>query len=229
MKPYLEVLAHNPEFFGINRFCNICGYRFSKFSLFNKKPREAMCPVCGSLERHRHIYVYISAIYPFLQGKSILHFAPERILKEIFLSSQAEYYDVDIDPKKATYQVDITKIQFGENQFDYIFCIHVLEHISDDLRAMKELYRVLKPGGTAYLCVPLRKDLVEDLSITDQKERERVFGQHDHVRTYSLEVFCDRLNSVGFNTEMVSDSNLFPAGLKDAKLSATFVLARKYR
>ncbi|WP_411330852.1 class I SAM-dependent methyltransferase [Desulfovibrio desulfuricans] len=228
MRSYFEAMARKPEFFGISRYCNICGYRFAKFSLFNNlSPREAQCPICGSLERHRHLFIHIASIYPFLQGKSILHFAPEQILKEIFLSSQAEYYDADIDPEKATYQIDITKILFNDNKFDYVFCTHVLEHIVDDLQAMKELYRVLKFGGTAYLCVPFRKDFAEDISITDPKGRERFFGQHDHVRYYNLDVFCDRLKSVGFNTEKISTPAMFPSGLKDARLGDTFVLARK--
>lgn len=227
MKSYFELIFYKPEYYGLYRYCNICGYRFSKFGAFGVRPREAQCPVCGSLERHRHIYIYISAIYPFLQGKNILHFAPEAILKEIFLSSGAKYYDVDIDPKKATYQVDITNIKFEENKFDYIFCIHVLEHIPDDIKAMQELYRVLNPGGTAYLCVPLRKEFSEDLSVTDPEDRTRLYGQHDHVRNYNLATFCERLASVGFNIEHISQPGAFPAGLKDAKLGDTFVIARK--
>ena len=92
---------------------------------------------------------------------------------------------------------------------------------------MKELYRVLKPGGIAYLCVPFRSDMREDLSITDPEERTRFFGQHDHVRCYSFEKFVERLGAAGFNTEMVSDPAAFPKSLKDAMLADKFVLARK--
>lgn len=187
-----------------------------------------MCPVCNSLERHRHIYIHISAMYPFLKGKHILHFAPEPSLKSIFLNSQAKYYDADINPKRATYQVDMTEIPFDENKFDYIFCIHILEHIPDDIKAMKELYRVLKPGGTAYLCVPLCKNFAEDLSVTEPEERTRLYGQHDHVRYYNFDTFCERLTSVGFNTDHVSTPDHFPEDLKDAKLGDVFVLARKF-
>lgn len=118
-------------------------------------------------------------------------------------------------------------IKFEKNKFDYIFCIHVLEHIPDDIKAMQELYRVLKHGGTAYLCVPLRKGFAEDISVTDPAERTLLFGQNDHVRYYNLETFCNRLISVGFNTDVISNPEYFPAGLKDAKLGDTFVLARK--
>lgn len=228
MESYLDTIIRSPEFFGIARYCNICGYRFAKFSQFNQMfPREAQCPVCGSLERHRHIYTHILSMFPFLDGKKVLHFAPERVLKEIFLSSRAEYYDADYDPQKATYRVDITDIPFEENTFDYIFAFHVLEHIPDDIKAMNELYRVLKPAGTAYLSVPLRMSLREDLSITDPEERTRLFGQHDHVRYYDLKTFTERLDAAGFDTEMISDPAAFPKILDQAKFSDKIVFARK--
>lgn len=96
MKTYETVIHEHPELQGSSRYCNICGYRFSRFLPFGVKPREAKCPVCGSLERHRHIYIHIASLYPFLNSKRVLHFAPEPILKEIFLKSGAEYFDVDI-------------------------------------------------------------------------------------------------------------------------------------
>ena len=228
MALYLGVLMKNPEFFGIYRYCNICGFRFSKFALFNKlRPREAMCPVCGSLERHRHLYVHLLSIYPFLKNKKILHFAPEQIIKDIFLNSNAEYFDADLNPQRARYTVDITDIPFDDNSFDYIICIHVLEHIVDDIKAMSELYRVLKKGGTAFLAVPVFKELIEDYTITTPKEREEKFGQDDHVRGYSFDVFLERLNAVGFDTEFVSDPSLFPQNMQAAKLGNKIVCARK--
>ena len=217
----------NPELQGGARYCNICGYRFSNFLPFGMPAREAKCPHCGSLERHRHLYIHIASLFPFLQNKSILHFAPEQILKKIFLMSNAEYIDADIDLQKATHQIDITNISFDDQRFDYIFCIHVLEHIPDDLKAMRELYRVLKPGGIAYLCVPLRKTFHEDLTITDPKERTKLYGHHYHVRNYDFETFRTRLSDAGFNTDIVSYPASFPAGLADALLGDPIFLARK--
>lgn len=162
-----------------------------------------------------------------MHSKKILHFAPEPILTEIFKKSGAEYFDADIDSQKATYQIDMTNIPFDNNTFDYIFCIHVLEHIPDDRKAMNELYRVLKLGGTAYLCVPLKKTFHEDLSIADPKERTRLYGQYDHVRNYDFETFRHRLSDAGFNTDIISYPNHFPAGLADARLDDIFFLARK--
>lgn len=225
---YRNLLIHKPELFGIDRYCNICGYRFSKFFQTGVLSlREGRCPVCGSNERQRHLFVHLAALFPFLKNKKILHFAPEPMLKTLFLQSQAEYYDADIVPGKAAYQADITDIPFGDAYFDYVICFHVLEHIPDDLKAMRELHRVLKTNGIAYLCVPLSLNLREDPSVTDPKERERLFGQDDHVRFYNREVFLQRLKKAGFDTSLVSDPSSFPALYNAAKLSDLIVLARK--
>ena len=238
-KQYSTFIREHKEFFGYSRYCNICGYRFSRFATVNPHtPREAQCPVCKSLERHRHLYVFIQSIYPFLEGKKILHFAPEPIFKKLFNDSKAEYFDADILEGVASYHIDMTDIKFSDDTFDYIFANHVLEHIPDDNLAMSELYRVLKRGGVAYLSVPLRQEFSEDLSITDPEKRLRLYGQSDHVRNYNLETFCSRLNAAGFNTDLVSRPLSHSAMLGDAKLivdapsnqdklNETFVLARK--
>ena len=228
MQSYINLIHKHPEYIGNNRYCNICGYRFSKFKLFNKlQPREAQCPVCGSLERHRHLYIYLSALFPTIENKKILHFAPESIIKEIFKESPAKYFDADIEDSRATYKEDITNISFEDNFFDYIFCIHVLEHISDDIKAMRELQRVLKPNGIAFLCVPLYENFYEDLTITDPKERERLFGQFDHVRKYDKETFEARLKMANFYFN-ISEPSMFPKTFRDCKLGDSIYISKKY-
>jgi len=98
---------------------------------------------------------------------------------------------------------DITNISFKDNSFDIIFCSHVLEHIEEDRKAMKELYRVLKPKGFAILQVPIKniENTFEDFSVKDPKEREKVFGQNDHVRIYGKD-YKDRLIESGFNVKV---------------------------
>ena len=234
---YKKFIETNPEYEGLNRYCNICGFRFDHFEKFLLHPREARCPVCGSLERHRHLAIHLFSIYPFLQGKKILHFAPETIIKNILKDSGAEYFDCDIDPKRATYQVDITNIRIrsdkfdpdASNVFDYIICIHVLEHIVEDVKAMSELYRVLKPGGVAFLAVPCGKKLFEDYSITDPAEREKAFGQSDHVRWYDEMTFYQRLESVGFKLQVSYCNNLPPVFSESLirGVGSDVVLARK--
>ena len=223
-KKYLKTILKHPNYFGTRRYCNICGFRFKQFAVFMK--REARCPLCGSLECHRHIYVYLQALYPFLDGKRVLHFAPEPIFKEILSGSGAEYYDVDLNPWKATYKCDITNIGFENDYFDFILCNHVLEHIVDDNKAMSELYRVLKPGGVALLTVPFAKELYEDDSIVEPERRAEHFGQWDHVRKYNLEAFVERLEKAGFSVTVAYPEKL-PQGFLESTRIVTNLVSRK--
>ena len=100
-------------------------------------------------------------------------------------------------------QMDLTNLAFCNESFDGFLCLHVLEHIPDDRKAMQELYRILKPGGWGILQVPMSLSLdktYEDFSITSSSEREKVFGQSDHVRIYALD-YLDRLAEAGFETK----------------------------
>lgn len=110
-------------------------------------------------------------------------------------------------------KADICDLPFEDNSYDFILCNHVLEHISDDTKAMQELYRVLKKGGTAILQIPQdleREKTFEDDSITDPKERAKIFGQYDHVRVYGRDFF-DKLREIGFSVEEVDyTQNLIP-------------------
>jgi SAM-dependent methyltransferase len=102
--------------------------------------------------------------------------------------------------------MDITDIPLDDGSFDMIVCSHVLEHVPDDRKAMRELFRVLRPGGWAVLQSPLdpaRPHTYEDWSITAPQERQRAFGQHDHVRIYGRD-YGDRLEEAGFRVERVN-------------------------
>jgi SAM-dependent methyltransferase len=115
------------------------------------------------------------------------------------------YTTTDLNSPIADVKADISDLPFPDNEFDFIICNHVLEHIPDDTKAMQEIYRVLAPGGTAILQVPYKADLektFEDNSITDPKERARIFGQYDHVRVYGMDYFT-KLESIGFKVEAV--------------------------
>lgn len=192
--------------------CPFCGWSGEHFMTYGVGQRpNAMCPKCGSMERHRLYYLYLKNKVSGLAGFKVLHFAPEKIIADIFKKYPGvDYLSVDINPFKAMKKEDITSLSFADDSFDLIFCSHVLEHIPDDAQAMRELHRVLKPGGTAILQVPIKETFngrdisqtYEDWSITEPGEREIAFGQNDHVRVYGRD-FKDRLEKAGFKVEIV--------------------------
>ncbi len=166
---------------------------------FNKK-----CPNCGSNDRERLVYTYIkneTNILKSAKTKKLLHIAPEKNLQGAFKSnSKIQYFSIDINSSLAEQKMDVTNLKFADNTFDTIICMHVLEHVPDDKRAMAEIYRVLKPGGLAILQVPisnLLKKTYEDEKITAPKEREKAFGQDDHVRIYGRD-YVATLQKAGF-------------------------------
>ena len=135
------------------------------------------------------------------EKKKVLHFAPEQeFYKRFKKQSNIDYTTTDLLSPLADVKADICNLPFEDNQYDIIFCNHVLEHIPDDTKAMQELYRVLKPGGMGIFQIPQdlsRATTFSDDSIVDQKERAKIFGQYDHVRVYGRDYF-DKLRSIGF-------------------------------
>ena len=132
----------------------------------------------------------------------MLHVAPELCFMDRFEKlDELEYITADIESPLAKIKMDIHNIPFDENIFDVIFCNHVLEHVDDDILAMSEMYRVLKPGGWAILQIPffhpIPEETFEDSTITSPKEREKIFGQDDHVRLYGHD-YPERIKQAGF-------------------------------
>ena len=168
---------------------------------------NALCPGTLSLERHRLLWLYLERETNFLnQELKVLHVAPEQVFFRKFKRFQNwDYTTTDLNSPLADVVADICDLPFQDNKYDLILCNHVLEHILNDLKAMTELYRVLKKGGTLIAQVPLdegRPKTFEDNSITEANERRRVFGQYDHVRVYGQDYY-QRLKSVGFSAEGV--------------------------
>ena len=132
----------------------------------------------------------------------MLHFAPERALGQALAGAPGiEYMSADLEDPAAMEHFDITDIPHPDGSFDVILCIHVLEHVEDDRKAMRELRRILRADGFAIVLVPLdldRAETFEDPSITDPAERERAFWQADHLRLYGRD-FPDRLREAGFD------------------------------
>ena len=147
------------------------------------------------------IYLYLRRRTDFFgrQRKRLLHVAPERQMSHLFRQERSvDYLSADLSSALAMEKMDITDIQYPSNSFDVIYCSHVLEHIPNDRQAMRELCRVLRPDGWAILQVPiLVESTLEDPTVTSPEERERLYGQHDHVRAYGLD-YKDRLVEAGF-------------------------------
>ncbi|MEK9613320.1 MAG: class I SAM-dependent methyltransferase [Flavobacteriaceae bacterium] len=199
-------------YFKGSRFTDpIDGSSYRKFLPYGyQNLREnALCPGTLSLERHRFLWLYLERETPFLNDPiKVLHVAPEQIFYQKFRNfSHWEYTTTDLHSPLADVKADICKLPFEENTYDLILCNHVLEHITDDRKAMSELYRVLKKGGTLIAQVPLdetRKTSFEDNTITDPTERSRIFGQYDHVRIYGMDYYI-RLEKTGFNVTAVQN------------------------
>lgn len=191
---------------GRARYCALCGGSFRRFLAKGEPLRpEAMCPRCLSLERHRAQWLLLARERALEGAASILHFAPEPGIRDRLRAlPQVFYVTADIAPGRADTAMDMTRLAFRDGSFDRLLCSHVLEHVADDAAALRELRRVLRPGGLAVLQVPLREgDTDEDLSVTDPAERLRRFGQEDHVRFYGRADFQKRLEAAGFTVRAV--------------------------
>lgn len=184
------------------------GYRkFLPYGYGKTLRPNALCPGTLSLERHRLLWLYLKQHTSFLtQSLAVLHVAPEQVFYKKFKAIKAwDYVTTDLHSPLADVKADLCNLPFKDQQFDLIFCNHVLEHIVHDQQAMQELYRVLQKGGTLIAQVPLeesRAKTYEDPSITKPQERAKVFGQYDHVRIYGLDYY-DRLQKAGFSIQAV--------------------------
>ncbi len=183
--------------------CPVCGNHERRFDSFGLIPRpNAQCPNCIALERHRFAWLFLQKFTDLFDRKPqrrMLHFAPEPVfLERLSALKHLDYLTADLLDPSAMVQVDITNIQFPDESFDILFCSHVLEHIPDDRRAMRECFRVLKRSGWAVFQVPVDSEqTIEASSVIDAKEREHFFDQFGHVRSYGPD-FQDRLTEAGF-------------------------------
>lgn len=194
----------------------IDGSSYRKFLPYGyQKIREnALCPGTLSLERHRLLWLYLDRETSFLNDSlKVLHVAPEQVFYQKFKSfSHWKYTTTDLHSPLADVKADICALPFEDNSYDLILCNHVLEHIPNDRKAMSELYRVLKKGGTLIAQVPLdenRTTTFEDNSITDRKERTKVFGQYDHVRVYGKD-YLEFLDQTGFSSKFIDYTEKLP-------------------
>ena len=208
-------------FFKGNNFTDpIDGKSYRKFLPYGygKQRENALSPGTLSLERHRQMWLYLQNETDFFtKNYKVLHIAPEQeFLRKFKKMKNLDYTSADLFSPIVDVKADILDLPFEDESFDVIFCNHVLEHIEDDRKAMSELYRVMKKGGWGILQVPMKNSLektYEDFTITDPKERQKHFGQYDHVRWYGMDYF-DRLKSVGFDAK----ANFYSQKFSDADI-----------
>lgn len=214
--------------------CPMCGTVADVFEPHGVVPRpDCLCPGCDSLERHRLVWLFFALRTDLLtqapagaprEKLSLLHIAPEPpTANRLVQMPHIDYLSADLQPGMAMEVMDITAIDRPDDVFDVIFASHVLEHIPDDVRAMSELRRVLRPDGWAVLEVPIHgPTTLEDLSITDPAERTRLYGQSDHVRMYGHDgEYERRLRSAGFDVTVVPlVDELGPAAARRFRLRA---------
>ena len=210
LAPLVDILFRGNEFTD-----PINGKSYRKFLPYGyvKQRDNALSPGTLSLERHRLLWLYLNNETNFFSKTlKVLHIAPEQCFYNLFKNiKNINYTTFDLNSPLADIKGDICNLPFKENSFDFILCNHVLEHINDDKKAMKELYRVLNKNGTAILQVPINQKsskTFEDSSIVDKKERIEKFGQYDHIRLYGLDYF-KKLESFGFKVDPLKYSKEF--------------------
>ena len=204
-------------------FCVFCGRTHRRFlhkgvraELFKKNRvsgagyrKNVRCPACSSSHRARLLFLFFELRTDIYQREvSLLHISPNRHLaRELRGHKNIDFVCGALLPDRLpdipAEKVDVTGMTYGDGQFDVVICNHVLEHVRDDATAMREIFRVLKPGGFAVLQVPLALDLeetLEDPSIVGEKERKDAYGQKDHLRLYGLDYF-EKLKNAGFRVE----------------------------
>lgn len=195
-------------------YCCICKQESTFKPGGTKKNRpHALCPSCQSLERHRTLYLYLNQKTDLFNTNSplkLLQFSPNKSEQNAFkreLSKNIEYITTDLEGP-TTLHLDITNIDLPDNSIDIIICYHVLEHVRDDNKAIKELLRIIKTNGFAIIQVPLHpvnQFTMENPNATEE-ERIKLYGQADHVRYYGQKDFENRLTKAGcLFTEVMTD------------------------
>ena len=201
----LAFLKNGGAFF--DRECNICGYegRFypAGFPSGLALRLDAGCPSCGSLERHRFLKLWADANTGEIEGRSVLHFAPEAAVRRFVEPLAREYVTADVDGHKdVRLTLDIENIDLPDASYGLVICAHVLEHVNDR-KALKELYRIIEPGGALLVMVPIIEawsETYEDETIVAPEARFLHYGHSDHVRIYGADA-PKRILEAGFEVE----------------------------
>jgi SAM-dependent methyltransferase len=208
----------------------IDGKSFRKFLSYGygTQRENVLAPGTLSLERHRLLWLYLKTTPFFKKTYKLLHIAPEQCFYKLFKTQDnLDYLTSDLFSPLADVKADICHLPFEDNSYDIIFCNHVLEHIEDDQKAMRELYRVLKTGGYGIFQIPqdlTRQVTYENDSVKTAEDRKIHFGQYDHVRVYGKDYF-NKLREIGFKVEEIASTDLAtPEQIARYRLSPTEIL-----
>ena len=221
---------------GRGKECPVCGCQRRKFLPYGyvEQRENALCPNCLALERHRLLWLWLLRESDLGRGAMalprMLHIAPEvalmRKFKKMYAREAERYVTADLESPLADIHFDVQQIPLEDESFDVIICNHILEHVEDDVKALGELFRVMKRGGWGVILSPIdqsRELTFEDDSITDPDERTRIFGQYDHRRIYGRD-YAQRLERAGFEAyeidyrQMLSRAEQERYALTDEKL-----------
>ena len=206
-------------YLGKGRQCPLCGCQRRKFLPYGyvTSRENALCPNCLSLERHRLLWLWLVRESDIGRGAmalpKMLHIAPEvalmRKFKKMYASTSDRYVTADLESPLADMHFDVQQIPLEDESFDAIICNHIMEHVEDDRKALKELYRIMRRGGWGVILSPVeleREKTFEDDTITDPAERTRIFGQYDHRRIYGRD-YAARLREAGFEVYDIDYKN----------------------
>ena len=206
-------------YLGKGKQCPLCGCQRRKFLPYGyvTSRDNALCPNCLSLERHRLLWLWLLRESDIGRGAMalprLLHIAPEvalmRKFKKMYAREAERYVTADLESPLADMHFDVQQIPLEDESFDAIICNHIMEHVEDDRKALKELYRIMRRGGWGVILSPVeleRDKTFEDDTITDRAERTRIFGQYDHRRIYGRD-YAERLREAGFEVYDIDYKN----------------------
>lgn len=196
-------------------FCGWTGPRFHSIASGNEIRRGALCPGCSSLERHREFLRLFEGIRQGFPGRiRLLDVAPNPAFQDYCRADpDIDYLSIDLVSPLAMEHMDLQDLRLPDAGFDVVYCCHVLDYVPDDGKALREIHRVLRPGGTALLQESwLRPGPTEEWG----RHREDQLGRH---RQYGAD-FPGRLRAAGFRLE-------FPDGGSEGRPAGEVVIARK--
>lgn len=197
--PNLDTQAH----------CPVCDGHFRRFLPYGKSiplsplRSYALCPSCRCMERHRLLWLYLQTqTNIFVDKASVLHVGPElQIQKRLQSFTNLTYLSIDIDCPWAMMKLDVSDLPFAADSFHSILCIHVLQAVVDDRKALSELFRVLKPNGWAILQVPIDVDQPKTVDTAPVGRQPVNTSQLSHARLYGQD-YLELLQQARFDVHV---------------------------